>query len=56
MMTLKGYRVLAQLHESAHSRVYRAFREVDNQPVVLKVLAENYPTPEAIAQFKLNMT
>lgn len=53
MMTLKGYRVLAQLHESAHSRVYRAFREVDNQPVVLKVLAENYPTPEAIAQFKL---
>ncbi|MDX2232821.1 MAG: AAA family ATPase [Leptolyngbyaceae cyanobacterium bins.349] len=53
MMTLKGYRVLAQLHESAHSRIYRAFREVDHQPVVLKVLAADYPTPEAIAQFKL---
>lgn len=53
MMTLKGYRVLTQLHESPHSRIYRAIREVDNQPVVLKVLADDYPSPEAIAQFKL---
>jgi len=53
MITLKGYRVLAQLHESSNSRIYRAFRELNNQPVILKLLAEDYPSVEAIAQFKL---
>jgi predicted ATPase/class 3 adenylate cyclase/tRNA A-37 threonylcarbamoyl transferase component Bud32 len=53
MIILNGYRVLRQLHESPHSRIYQAFREVDNQPIILKVLGQDYPSPEEIAKFKL---
>ncbi|MFC1975032.1 AAA family ATPase [Chloroflexota bacterium] len=51
-MKLSGYQMTTQLHESANSLVYRARREADDQPVVLKMLKEDYPSPEKIAWFK----
>src|SRR5262245_13528519 len=52
MITYSGYQISQTLHESANSRVYRGHRKTDKQPVVLKVLKEDYPSPERIAWFK----
>ncbi|MBU7583669.1 MAG: hypothetical protein KAF91_12285 [Nostoc sp. TH1S01] len=49
MITLEGYKILRELYDSPRSQVYQGYRESDRQPVVLKLLREEYPTPEAIA-------
>ena len=51
-MALADYRITEKLYESGNSLVYRARREVDDQPVVLKMLKEAYPSPRRIAGFK----
>ncbi|MEK8020964.1 MAG: protein kinase, partial [Candidatus Parabeggiatoa sp.] len=52
MLTISGYQITEQLHESANSSIYRARRLTDNQAVVLKILKQDYPPPEKIAWFK----
>lgn len=52
MITIRGYQLLAQIYESANSLVYRAIREEGNQPVILKVLKEDYPTPSELIRYK----
>ncbi|MCB0166358.1 MAG: AAA family ATPase [Anaerolineae bacterium] len=52
MMTSADYRITEKLYESGNSLVYRARREVDDRPVVLKMLKEAYPSPRRIAWFK----
>lgn len=52
MFLLSGYLVLSQLYESANSLVYRALREQDNQPVILKVLKQDYPTPGELTRYR----
>ncbi len=52
MHTIAGYYIIEHLYESASSLVYRAKRQSDHLPVVLKVLKESYPSPERIAWFK----
>ena len=52
MITLTGYQILAQIYESANSLVYRAIREQDSQSVILKVLKQDYPTPNEITRYK----
>ncbi|HIE02470.1 MAG TPA: response regulator [Thiotrichaceae bacterium] len=52
MFDVSGYQITEQLHESANSWIYRAHRLVDKQPVVLKILKQDYPPPEKIAWFK----
>ena len=49
---ISGYRITTQLYESAQSLIYRAQRESDGNPVVLKMLQDDYPTLERIAQFQ----
>jgi len=51
-VTISGYRVNETIHESRNSLIFRAAREADNQPVVLKMLNQTYPPPEKIAWFK----
>ena len=51
-ITITGYRIIATIYESANSLVYRAIREQDQQPVILKVLKENYPTPQELTRYK----
>ncbi len=51
-ITFSGYQIAKKLHESDHSLVYRGLRQVDKQPVILKILKELYPPPEKIAWFK----
>jgi serine/threonine protein kinase len=52
MFLLPGYRVLTKLYESANSLVYRSLREQDNQPVILKVLKQDYPTPGELTRYR----
>lgn len=52
MFNLPGYSIDQKLYESARSLVYRAHRETDHSPVILKALNELYPSPERVARFK----
>ncbi len=52
MLTFPDVEVIAQIYESANSLVYRARRKGDNHPVILKVLKENYPTPQELARYR----
>ncbi|MEG4030115.1 MULTISPECIES: AAA family ATPase [unclassified Microcoleus] len=52
MLTLPGVEITELIYESANSLVYRAFRQPDSLPVILKVLKENYPTPQELARYR----
>ncbi|MGB0388606.1 MAG: ATP-binding protein, partial [Ardenticatenaceae bacterium] len=52
MLKLTGYQFKEQLYQSANSVVYRAVSEANQQPVILKILSEVYPSPERMAWFK----
>ncbi|MGK7901433.1 MAG: AAA family ATPase, partial [Hormoscilla sp.] len=52
MIALPGYQTIAQIYESANSHLYRAIRSQDRQPVILKVLKQDYPTPGQLTRYK----
>jgi hypothetical protein len=52
MITISGYQTLEKIYESANSLVYRGRRIQDNQPIILKVLKEDYPTPAELSRYK----
>jgi serine/threonine protein kinase len=52
MSSIPGYRNLCLIYESANSLVYRGVREGDDEAVILKVLKEDYPTPEELRRYK----
>jgi predicted ATPase/GAF domain-containing protein/tRNA A-37 threonylcarbamoyl transferase component Bud32 len=52
MMTLTGYQILTKIYESFNSEVYQAIRSSDNQPVILKVLKQDYPTAQELTRYK----
>jgi len=52
MITIPCYKIIDQIYESANSVVYRGKREQDNQCVILKVLKEDYPTPQELTRYK----
>ncbi|MEG4986061.1 AAA family ATPase [Microcoleus sp. BR0-C5] len=47
-----GYQILSEIYESSNSLVFRGYRESDNQPVILKILKEDYPTPAELTRYK----
>ncbi|MFC1617508.1 AAA family ATPase [Candidatus Margulisiibacteriota bacterium] len=49
---LKGYEIKEKIYESQRSLIYRAVREKDNLPVIIKVLNKEYPTIEEVARFQ----
>src|SRR5919199_4083008 len=52
MMAIPGVAVLALIYESSTSLVYRGHNEQDNQPVIIKLIKEDYPTPEELNRYK----
>ena len=52
MSVLSGYQIIAPIYESAKSIVYRGIRQQDNQPVIFKMLKQNYPTPSELTHYK----
>jgi diguanylate cyclase (GGDEF)-like protein/PAS domain S-box-containing protein len=53
MIILTGYKIQEKLYESNRSLIYRGQRNSDDLPIILKVLKQQYPTPEMIDRFKL---
>nr|WP_290225978.1 AAA family ATPase [Trichocoleus desertorum] len=52
MLTIPGYHVTAQIYESTNSLIYRGHSEADLQPVILKTLKQNYPTPDELTRYR----
>jgi len=52
MLILPNYQISTKIYESANSLVYRGVRKKDNQPVILKVLKEDYPTPAELTRYR----
>jgi predicted ATPase/signal transduction histidine kinase len=46
MIAIPGYQVLTKIYESSSSKVFRAVRNKDSAPVILKLLNQDYPTTE----------
>ncbi|MCP4103939.1 MAG: AAA family ATPase [Desulfobacteraceae bacterium] len=52
MINITGYTKPGLIYESSSSLVYRARRDTDNLPVILKILKEDYPTPYELAKYR----
>ena len=52
MNALTDYQIIAKIYESANSLVYRAVRDRDNQPIILKILKQDYPSPAELTRYK----
>jgi predicted ATPase/signal transduction histidine kinase/CheY-like chemotaxis protein len=52
MNAMTDYQIIAKIYESANSLVYRAVRARNNQPLILKILKEDYPTPSELNRYK----
>jgi predicted ATPase/signal transduction histidine kinase/tRNA A-37 threonylcarbamoyl transferase component Bud32/ActR/RegA family two-component response regulator len=45
------YNSLTKIYESTNSIVYRSQRVEDDKPVILKILKQDYPTPDELARY-----
>ena len=52
MYSNTDYQIITKIYESVNSLVYRARRNRDNQPIILKILKEDYPTPSELTRYK----
>lgn len=52
MISSTEYNIIRKIYESSNSVVYRGTRSTDQQPVVLKILNREYPSPQDISRFK----
>lgn len=52
MSAIANYQIVSKIYESANSLVYRAVPNSSAQPVILKVLKEDYPTPLELTRYK----
>ena len=52
MTTILNYQITEKIFESANSLVYRGQSNEDNQSVILKVLKEDYPSPEKLTHYR----
>ena len=52
MMQITGYEITELINTSNSKSIYRGYKMPERLPVVLKVLNNNYPSPEAIGLFK----
>ncbi|OCR02316.1 serine/threonine protein kinase [Oscillatoriales cyanobacterium USR001] len=53
MIAIPGIAVIALIYESNKSLVYRGRLEHNNQPIILKIIKEEYPTPEDLARYRI---
>ncbi|MGK7893856.1 MAG: serine/threonine protein kinase, partial [Xenococcus sp. (in: cyanobacteria)] len=49
---MKNYQIIQKIYESANSEVYRGIRNSDGQSFILKVLKQDYPTPQELTRYK----
>ncbi|WGV28843.1 ATP-binding sensor histidine kinase [Halotia branconii] len=56
IFTLPGYRITEQIYSGSKTLVYRGFREQDQTSVIIKLMRNEYPTFNEIAQFRNQYT
>ncbi|BAY74415.1 multi-sensor signal transduction histidine kinase [Nostoc linckia NIES-25] len=49
---IASYEIVEQLYSGSRTQVYRAVRQCDRQPVVIKLLKREYPTLGELVQFR----
>ncbi|MEM9156756.1 MAG: serine/threonine-protein kinase PknK, partial [Cyanobacteria bacterium P01_F01_bin.33] len=52
MGEVTGYKLLERIYESENSLVYRGRSQVDDLPVIIKILKEDYPTPAELTRYR----
>ncbi len=52
MPIVSGYTISEQIHVGVASLVYRATRNADGKPVILKLLNNEYPSPAELVKFR----
>ena len=52
MISIAGYKIIEKIYESRSSIVYRGHQKSNNQPVIIKALKEDYPSPHEIAKYR----
>ena len=55
-VSIPGYQVTEELYNGSRTIVYRAFRETDSLPVVIKLLKTPYPNFNELVQFRNQYT
>ncbi|MGL5065426.1 MAG: trifunctional serine/threonine-protein kinase/ATP-binding protein/sensor histidine kinase [Microcoleus sp.] len=56
MVELTGYQILDRIYSGTRTLVYRGIRQCDRQPVAIKVLRNEYPSFNELAQFRNQYT
>ncbi|NJN07705.1 MAG: protein kinase [Richelia sp. RM2_1_2] len=56
MVKIQGYEINEQLYNGSRTSVYRAVRENDQKPVVIKILQNAYPSFNELLQFRNQYT
>ena len=51
-VNIPGYCINEQLYDGSRTLVYRAVREIDSLPVVIKLLKNPYPSFTELVQFR----
>ncbi|NER79865.1 MAG: AAA family ATPase [Leptolyngbya sp. SIO1D8] len=53
MKNIEDYQIIEKIYESDNSLVYRALLTLSKEPIILKILKEDYPTPSELNRYKL---
>ncbi|MBW4643315.1 MAG: AAA family ATPase [Goleter apudmare HA4340-LM2] len=56
LLSIPGYRISEQLYDGSRTLIYRGYREIDDQKVVIKLLKNSYPTFSELVQFRNQYT
>ena len=52
MIALSGITIQSKIYESSASLVYRGIREEDCQEIIIKLLKQEYPSPQALTRYR----
>ncbi|MEG4396692.1 AAA family ATPase [Microcoleus sp. BROC3] len=52
MVALPGIAILSKIYESSNSLVYRGIRVPDDRAIVIKMLKQDYPSPQELIRYK----
>ncbi|QIR41600.1 AAA family ATPase [Tolypothrix sp. PCC 7910] len=56
ILSLRGYRITEQVYNGSKTIVYRGIREQDEKTVIIKLMRNEFPTFQEIAQFRNQYT
>ncbi|OCQ98009.1 serine/threonine protein kinase [Oscillatoriales cyanobacterium USR001] len=51
-MSIPGYQIISEIYQGIHTIIYKALRESDREPVIIKMLRSEYPTIEQVTYLR----